>query len=184
MAGADKSMESSFWFHNFNIAYVVKFFGPSASLAVENKPNKVRTRFFRFLAVSHVPARRAISPAANSLSLRSFCFAKLASRSTPSRMIMASDPGGTHGFPSRRAAQNKPERPAAVPERVRSSGCPSFPITAPHVDRRTPADRRGAAGEVGGGEGGEGMSRASGTPRRIIVSPMCIPLHFCYSTAS
>jgi len=63
-------MESSLWFHNFSIAYTVKFFGPSASLSVENKPNKVRTRFFRFSAVRHVPARRAISPAANSLSLR------------------------------------------------------------------------------------------------------------------
>jgi hypothetical protein len=56
--------------HNFNVAYVVKFFGPSRSLTVENKPNKVRTRFFRFSAVSHVLARRAITPAANSLSLR------------------------------------------------------------------------------------------------------------------
>jgi hypothetical protein len=63
-------MESSFCSHNFNIAYVVKFFGPSASLAVENKTNKVRTRFLRFSAVRHVPARQAISPAANSLSLR------------------------------------------------------------------------------------------------------------------
>jgi hypothetical protein len=62
-------MELSLWSHNFIIAYAVKFFGPSASFAVENKPNKVRTRFFRFLAVSRVPARRAISPAANSLSL-------------------------------------------------------------------------------------------------------------------
>ena len=63
-------MESSFWSHNFSIAYAVKFFGPSGSLAVENKPNKVRTRFFRFSAVRHVPARWAISPAANSLFLR------------------------------------------------------------------------------------------------------------------
>jgi len=63
-------MESSLWSHNFSIAYAVKFFGPSASLAVENKPNKVRTRFFTFSVVSHVPVRRAISPAANSLSLR------------------------------------------------------------------------------------------------------------------
>jgi hypothetical protein len=70
MAGAEKALESSSCFHNFSIAYAVKFFGPSASLAVENKPNKVRTRFFRFSAGSHVPARRAISPAANSLSLR------------------------------------------------------------------------------------------------------------------
>jgi hypothetical protein len=70
MAGAEKSMESSFCSYNFSIAYAVKFFGPSASLAVENKPNKVRTRFFRFSAVGRVPARRAISPAANSLSLR------------------------------------------------------------------------------------------------------------------
>jgi hypothetical protein len=70
MAGAGKSMESSLWSHNFSIAYAVKFFGPSASLTVENKPNKVRTRFFRFPAVRHVPARRAISPAANPLSLR------------------------------------------------------------------------------------------------------------------
>jgi hypothetical protein len=70
MAGAEKAMESSFCSYNFSIAYAVKFFGPSGSLAVENKPNKVRTRFFRFSAVRHVPARRAISPAANSLSLR------------------------------------------------------------------------------------------------------------------
>jgi hypothetical protein len=63
-------MESSFCSYDFNIAYAAKFFGPSGSLTVENKPNKVRTRFFRFSAVSHVPARRAISPAANSLSLR------------------------------------------------------------------------------------------------------------------
>jgi len=63
-------MESSLWSHNFSVAYAVKFFGPSGSLAVENKPNKVRTRFFRFSAVRHVPARRAISPGANSLSLR------------------------------------------------------------------------------------------------------------------
>jgi hypothetical protein len=63
-------MESSFCPYNFSIAYAVKFFDPSGSLAVENKPNKVRTRFFRFPAVSRVPARRAISPAANSLSLR------------------------------------------------------------------------------------------------------------------
>jgi len=63
-------MESSLWSHNFSIAYAVKFFGPSGSLAVENKTNKVRTRFFRFSAVRHVPARRAISLAANSLSLR------------------------------------------------------------------------------------------------------------------
>jgi hypothetical protein len=63
-------MESSLWFHNFSIAYSVKFFGPSGSLAVENKPNKVRTRFLSFSAVSRVAARRAISPAANSLSLR------------------------------------------------------------------------------------------------------------------
>ena len=70
MAGAEKSLESSFCLYNFNIAYAVKFFGPSASFAIENKPNKVRTRFFRFSAVSHMPARRAISPAANSLSLR------------------------------------------------------------------------------------------------------------------
>jgi hypothetical protein len=70
LAGAEKSLESSFCFYNFNIAYAVKFFGLSASLAVENKPNKVRTRFFRFSAVSHVPARRAINPAANSLFLR------------------------------------------------------------------------------------------------------------------
>jgi len=70
MAGAEKPLESSSCSYNFSIAYVVKFFGPSASLVVENKPNKVRTRFFRFSAVSHVPARRAISPAANSLSLR------------------------------------------------------------------------------------------------------------------
>jgi hypothetical protein len=69
-AGAEKSLESSFCSYNFSIAYAVKFFGPSGSLAVENKPNKVRTRFFRFPAVNHVPARRAISPAANSLSLR------------------------------------------------------------------------------------------------------------------
>jgi len=69
LVGADKSMESSYCSYNFSIAYAVKFFGPSASLAVENKPNKVRTGFFRFSAVSHVPARRAISPAANSLSL-------------------------------------------------------------------------------------------------------------------
>ena len=68
--GAQKPLESSLLSHNFIIAYAVKFFGPSGSLAVENKPNKVRTRFFRFSAVSHVPARRAISPAANSLSLR------------------------------------------------------------------------------------------------------------------
>jgi hypothetical protein len=46
MAGAEKSMESSFCSYNFSIAYAVKFFGPSASLAVENKPNKVGTRFF------------------------------------------------------------------------------------------------------------------------------------------
>jgi hypothetical protein len=70
LAEAGKALESSLWFHNFSVAYAVKFFGPSGSLAVENKLNKVRTRFFRFLAVSHVPARRAISPAANSLSLR------------------------------------------------------------------------------------------------------------------
>jgi hypothetical protein len=70
LAGADKALESSLWFHNFSIAYAVKFFGLSASLAVENKPNKVRTGFFRFSGVSRVPARRAISPAANSLSLR------------------------------------------------------------------------------------------------------------------
>jgi hypothetical protein len=70
MAGAEKPLESSSCSYNFSIAYVVKFFGPSASLTVENKPNKVRTRFFRFSAVSHVPARRAISAAANSLSLR------------------------------------------------------------------------------------------------------------------
>jgi hypothetical protein len=70
MAGAGQSLESSFWSYNISIAYAVKFFGPSGSLAVENKPNKVRTRFFRFSGVSHVPARRAISPAANSLSLR------------------------------------------------------------------------------------------------------------------
>jgi len=70
MAGAQKPLESSSWSHNFSIAYAVKFFGPSGSLAVENKPNKVRTRFFRFSAVSHVPAWRAINPAANSLSLR------------------------------------------------------------------------------------------------------------------
>jgi len=62
-------MESSFCPYDFSIAYVVKFFGPSGSLAVENKPNKVRTGFFRFSAVSYVPARWAISPAANSLSL-------------------------------------------------------------------------------------------------------------------
>jgi len=71
-------MESSFCSHNFNIAYAVKFFGPSGSFAVENKPNKVRTRFFRFSAVSHVPARRAISPAANSLSLRALADGRLA----------------------------------------------------------------------------------------------------------
>jgi hypothetical protein len=70
MAGAEKALESSFCCYNFNIAYAVKFFGPSGSLAVENKPNKVRTRFFRFSAVIYAPARRAISPAANSLSLR------------------------------------------------------------------------------------------------------------------
>ena len=70
MAGAGKSLELSFFPHNFSIAYAVKFFGPSGSLAVENKANKVRTRFFRFSAVSHVPARRASSPAANRLSLR------------------------------------------------------------------------------------------------------------------
>jgi hypothetical protein len=70
MAGAEKPLESSLWSHNFIIAYAVKFFGLSGSLTVENKPNKVRTRFFRFLAVSQVPAQRAISPAANSLSPR------------------------------------------------------------------------------------------------------------------
>jgi hypothetical protein len=70
MAGAEKQLESSFCSYNFSIAYVVKFFGPSGSLAVENKPNKVRTGFFRFWAVGRVPARRAISPAANSLFLR------------------------------------------------------------------------------------------------------------------
>jgi hypothetical protein len=70
LAGAEKPLESSFCSYNFSIAYAVKFFGPSGSLAVENKPNKVRTRFFRFSAVSHVPARRAIIPAANSLPLR------------------------------------------------------------------------------------------------------------------
>jgi len=63
-------MESSSCSYNFSIAYAVKFFGPSGSLTLENKPNKVRTRFFRFSAVSHVPARWPISPAANSLSLR------------------------------------------------------------------------------------------------------------------
>jgi hypothetical protein len=63
-------MESSFCSYNFSIAYAVKFFGPSGWQSFENKPNKVRTRFFRFSAVSRVPARRAISPAANSLSLR------------------------------------------------------------------------------------------------------------------
>jgi hypothetical protein len=70
LAGAEKPLESSLCSHNSSIAYGVKFFGPSASLAVENKPNKVRTRFFRFSAVRDVPARQAISPAANSLSLR------------------------------------------------------------------------------------------------------------------
>jgi len=70
MAGAGKALESSFCSYNFNIAYAVKFFGPSGLLAVENKPNKFRTGFFSFSAVSHVPARRAISPAANALSLR------------------------------------------------------------------------------------------------------------------
>jgi len=48
-------------------------------------------------------------------------------------MIMASDPGGTYGFPSRRAAQNKPERHAAVPEEVRSSGGPPFCSFPPYV---------------------------------------------------
>ena len=56
-------MESSLWSHNFTIAYAVKFFGPSGSLTIENKPHKVRTRFFRFSAVSRVLARLAISPA-------------------------------------------------------------------------------------------------------------------------
>jgi hypothetical protein len=63
LAGAEKSLESSFCSYNSSIAYAVKFFGPSGSLAVENKPNKVRTRFFRFSAVSRVLARLAISPA-------------------------------------------------------------------------------------------------------------------------
>jgi hypothetical protein len=63
-------MESSLWSHNSSIAYVVKFFGPSGSLAIENKANKVRTRFFGFSAVRHVPARRAIGSASNALSLR------------------------------------------------------------------------------------------------------------------
>ena len=78
MAGADKALESSLWSHNVSIAYPVKFFGPSGSLTVENKPNKVRTRFFRFSVVSRVPARRAISPAPNSLSLRALagCYAR------------------------------------------------------------------------------------------------------------
>jgi hypothetical protein len=70
LAGAEKALESSLCSYNFSIAYAVKFFGPSGSLAVENKANKVRTQFFRFSPVSHVPARRAISPAANLLSLR------------------------------------------------------------------------------------------------------------------
>jgi hypothetical protein len=55
-----------------------KFFGRCMLMIVSHPfrfvkyiiPNKVRTRFFRFPAVSRVPARRAISPAANSLSLR------------------------------------------------------------------------------------------------------------------
>jgi hypothetical protein len=63
-------MESSLWSHNFSIAYAVKFFGPSAPLSIENKPNKVRTPFFRFSTVRRVLAWRAISTAANSLSLR------------------------------------------------------------------------------------------------------------------
>ena len=41
-------MESSFCSYNFSIAYAVKFFGPSGWQSFENKPNKVRTRFFRF----------------------------------------------------------------------------------------------------------------------------------------
>jgi len=36
LAGAEKPLESSLCSYNFNIAYVVKFFGPSGSLAVEN----------------------------------------------------------------------------------------------------------------------------------------------------
>jgi hypothetical protein len=94
LAGAQKPLESSFCSYNFSIAYAVKFFGPSASLAVENKPNKVRTRFFRFLAVSHVPARRAISPAANSLSLRALAGCRLQPRQGGGRHLAAADPLG------------------------------------------------------------------------------------------
>jgi len=94
LAGAQEPLESSLWSHYFSIAYAVKFFGPSGSLAVENKPNKVGTQFFRFSAVSHVPARRAISPAANSLSLRALAGCHRSQSAAISGCLMGKFNGG------------------------------------------------------------------------------------------
>ena len=147
---------------------------PQRTAAAETEVMRGRGRMAPLDVAARVKAKDLSERKRGEPELCNFHFAKLASRSTPGRVIMPSDPGGTHGFPSRRAARNKPERHAPVPEKVPVQAVPHFPHF-PHFPRCTRCRR-----EAGSSKRKRpvcprlavpsGLSSACGLPRCRITS--------------